>query len=162
MYYKFSGFTQKLAGAWAADAYSPQGLRPAAPREAPPVVFATPTRFPRALAADEPAARNRVPELQRLFQEGGSPGDARFLSGTFWACPGWRSDREDGPGEGQRPPVRRALLAAAGPHADTGAEVRAWHRQEGARSFCSCRRHRVDPSHCTAGPVGAEPPWGCT
>lgn len=24
MYYKFSGFTQKLAGAWAADAYSPQ------------------------------------------------------------------------------------------------------------------------------------------
>ncbi|XP_055986570.1 cytochrome c oxidase subunit 7A-related protein, mitochondrial isoform X2 [Sorex fumeus] len=68
MYYKFSGFTQKLAGAWAADAYSPQGLRPAAPREAPPVVFATPTRFPRALAADEPAARNRVPELQRLFQ----------------------------------------------------------------------------------------------
>ncbi|KAB0359211.1 hypothetical protein FD755_007559 [Muntiacus reevesi] len=24
MYYKFSGFTQKLAGAWASDAYSPQ------------------------------------------------------------------------------------------------------------------------------------------
>lgn len=24
MYYKFSGFTQKLTGAWASDAYSPQ------------------------------------------------------------------------------------------------------------------------------------------
>ncbi|PNJ80099.1 COX7A2L isoform 5 [Pongo abelii] len=24
MYYKFSGFTQKLAGAWASEAYSPQ------------------------------------------------------------------------------------------------------------------------------------------
>lgn len=26
MYYKFSGFTQKLTGTWASDAYSPQVL----------------------------------------------------------------------------------------------------------------------------------------
>ncbi|XP_054977679.1 cytochrome c oxidase subunit 7A-related protein, mitochondrial [Sorex araneus] len=68
MYYKFSGFTQKLAGAWAADAYSPQGLRPVVSREAPPVIFATPTKFPSQLAAEDAAGRNRVPELQRFFQ----------------------------------------------------------------------------------------------
>ncbi|EDL38548.1 cytochrome c oxidase subunit VIIa polypeptide 2-like, isoform CRA_a [Mus musculus] len=28
MYYKFSSFTQKLAGAWASEAYTPQGLKP--------------------------------------------------------------------------------------------------------------------------------------
>lgn len=71
MYYKLSGFTQKLAGAWAAQAYSPQGLRPVLQREAPPVIFASPTKFPSQAAVDESAAmaaRNRVPELQRFFQ----------------------------------------------------------------------------------------------
>ncbi|XP_041502845.1 cytochrome c oxidase subunit 7A-related protein, mitochondrial-like [Microtus oregoni] len=39
MYYKFSGFTQKLAGAWASEAYSPQGLKPVVSTEAPPIIF---------------------------------------------------------------------------------------------------------------------------
>uniref|UniRef100_A0A2K5CP88 Cytochrome c oxidase subunit 7A2-like, mitochondrial n=1 Tax=Aotus nancymaae TaxID=37293 RepID=A0A2K5CP88_AOTNA len=45
MYYKFSGFTQKLAGAWASEAYSPQGLKSVVPTEAPPIIFATPTKL---------------------------------------------------------------------------------------------------------------------
>lgn len=40
-------------------------------REAPPIIFASPTKFPSQAAVDESAemaARNRVPELQRFFQ----------------------------------------------------------------------------------------------
>ncbi|XP_007533941.1 cytochrome c oxidase subunit 7A-related protein, mitochondrial [Erinaceus europaeus] len=69
MYYKFSGFTQKLVGAWASDAYNPQGLRPVVSREAPPIIFATPPKFPSATPAYDYAGKNHVPELQRFFQK---------------------------------------------------------------------------------------------
>ncbi|XP_004686310.1 PREDICTED: cytochrome c oxidase subunit 7A-related protein, mitochondrial [Condylura cristata] len=68
MYYKFSGFTQKLAGAWASDAYSPQGLRPVVSREAPPIIFATPTKLTSDITAYDYAGKNKVPELQKFFQ----------------------------------------------------------------------------------------------
>ncbi|CAI9174195.1 unnamed protein product [Rangifer tarandus platyrhynchus] len=69
MYYKFSGFTQKLAGAWASDAYSPQGLRPVVSTEAPPIIFATPTKLSSSSIAYDYAGKNTVPELQKFFQK---------------------------------------------------------------------------------------------
>uniref|UniRef100_A0A3Q3WJM7 Cytochrome c oxidase subunit 7A2-like, mitochondrial n=1 Tax=Mola mola TaxID=94237 RepID=A0A3Q3WJM7_MOLML len=69
MYYKFSGFTQKLAGSAPAVAYNPQGLRSGVPAEAPAMVFATPTKVvSEAGAAAEYMGANRVPDFQRLFQ----------------------------------------------------------------------------------------------
>ncbi|XP_040922777.1 cytochrome c oxidase subunit 7A-related protein, mitochondrial [Toxotes jaculatrix] len=69
MYYKFSGFTQKLTGSPPAAAYSPQGLRPGVPAEAPTMVFATPTKVvSEAGATVEYMGTNRVHELQRIFQ----------------------------------------------------------------------------------------------
>ncbi|XP_076990197.1 cytochrome c oxidase subunit 7A2-like, mitochondrial isoform X1 [Tamandua tetradactyla] len=68
MYYKFSGFTQKLAGAWASEAYSPQGLKPVVATEAPPIIFATPTKLTSDSAYDY-AGKNKVPELQKFFQK---------------------------------------------------------------------------------------------
>nr|ACI68970.1 Cytochrome c oxidase subunit VIIa-related protein, mitochondrial precursor [Salmo salar] len=44
MYYKLNGVTQRLAGS-APSAYSPQGLRVTVPMEAPPMIFATPTKY---------------------------------------------------------------------------------------------------------------------
>uniref|UniRef100_A0A452IZN8 Uncharacterized protein n=1 Tax=Gopherus agassizii TaxID=38772 RepID=A0A452IZN8_9SAUR len=69
MYYKFSGFSQKLVGAVASAAYVPQGLKPLASTESPTLIFGTPTK----LASDSPAAvsylgKNKVPDLQKLFQ----------------------------------------------------------------------------------------------
>ncbi|XP_032625344.1 cytochrome c oxidase subunit 7A2-like, mitochondrial isoform X2 [Chelonoidis abingdonii] len=69
MYYKFSGFSQKLVGAVASAAYVPQGLKPLASTESPALIFGTPTK----LASDSPAAvsylgKNKVPDLQKLFQ----------------------------------------------------------------------------------------------
>ncbi|VFV22706.1 cytochrome c oxidase subunit 7A-related protein, mitochondrial [Panthera pardus] len=69
MYYKFSGFTQKLTGTWASDAYSPQGLRPVVSTEAPPIIFATPTKLSSDFTAYDYAGKNKVPELQKLFQK---------------------------------------------------------------------------------------------
>ncbi|KAM4624219.1 cytochrome c oxidase subunit 7A2-like, mitochondrial [Polymixia lowei] len=69
MYYKFSGFTQKLTGSAPAAAYSPQGLRPGLPTESPTMVFATPTKV---VSESGPMVEymgaNRVPDFQRLFQ----------------------------------------------------------------------------------------------
>ncbi|XP_039388951.1 cytochrome c oxidase subunit 7A-related protein, mitochondrial isoform X1 [Mauremys reevesii] len=70
MYYKFSGFSQKLVGAVASAAYVPQGLKPLASTESPTLIFGTPTK----LASDLPAAvsylgKNKVPDLQKLFQK---------------------------------------------------------------------------------------------
>ncbi|XP_048352621.1 cytochrome c oxidase subunit 7A-related protein, mitochondrial [Sphaerodactylus townsendi] len=70
MYYKFSGFTQRLVGAGAASAYIPQGLKPVVPVESPALIFGSPTK----LASDTPSAveyfgKNRVPELQKFFQK---------------------------------------------------------------------------------------------
>ncbi|XP_072491862.1 cytochrome c oxidase subunit 7A2-like, mitochondrial [Notamacropus eugenii] len=69
MYYKFSGFTQKLTGSWASAAYSPQGLKPVASSEAPPIIFATPTKFASEAAPYDYAGKNKVPELQKFFQK---------------------------------------------------------------------------------------------
>ncbi|KAM7059571.1 cytochrome c oxidase subunit 7A2-like, mitochondrial [Molossus nigricans] len=69
MYYKFSGFTQKLVGAWASHAYSPQGLKPVVSTEAPPIIFATPTKLTSDYTAYDYAGKNKVPELQKFFQK---------------------------------------------------------------------------------------------
>ncbi|XP_012612110.1 cytochrome c oxidase subunit 7A2-like, mitochondrial [Microcebus murinus] len=68
MYYKFSGFTQRLVGAWASDAYSPQGLKPVVSTKAPPIIFATPTKLTFESTYDY-AGKNKVPELQKFFQK---------------------------------------------------------------------------------------------
>ncbi|XP_073528131.1 cytochrome c oxidase subunit 7A2-like, mitochondrial isoform X1 [Phyllobates terribilis] len=68
MYYKFNGFTQKLVGSVPAEAYNPQGLRPFTYPEAPAPVFASPTKLP-SEAGSEYLGKNRVPELQKLFQK---------------------------------------------------------------------------------------------
>ncbi|KAI9546871.1 Cytochrome c oxidase subunit 7A- protein, mitochondrial [Dissostichus eleginoides] len=69
MYYKFSGFTQKLTGSAPTAAYSPQGLRPGVPAEAPPMIFASPTKLvSEARTVAEYIGPNRVPDLQKLFQ----------------------------------------------------------------------------------------------
>ncbi|XP_039990345.1 cytochrome c oxidase subunit 7A-related protein, mitochondrial [Xiphias gladius] len=69
MYYKFSGFTQKLTGSAPTTAYSPQGLRPGVPAESPTMIFATPTKVvSEAGATVEYMGANRVQEFQRLFQ----------------------------------------------------------------------------------------------
>ncbi|KAM6279804.1 cytochrome c oxidase subunit 7A2-like, mitochondrial isoform 1-T1 [Porphyrio hochstetteri] len=70
MYYKFSGFTQRLVGATASAAYNPQGLKPIVPTESPAPVFGTTTK----LASDLPATdsflgKNKVPDLQKFFQK---------------------------------------------------------------------------------------------
>ncbi|KAM4680090.1 cytochrome c oxidase subunit 7A2-like, mitochondrial isoform 1-T1 [Amazona ochrocephala] len=67
MYYKFHGFTQRLLGAAAADAYSPQGLKPIVSTESPSLTTSK-------LASDIPATdsflgKNKVPDLQKLFQK---------------------------------------------------------------------------------------------
>uniref|UniRef100_A0A7N5JIV4 Uncharacterized protein n=1 Tax=Ailuropoda melanoleuca TaxID=9646 RepID=A0A7N5JIV4_AILME len=70
MYYKFSGFTQRLVGAGASAACSPQGFKPAVSVESPAVIFDTPIK----VTPDTPnkvggLVKSKVPELQRLFQK---------------------------------------------------------------------------------------------
>ncbi|XP_015478505.1 cytochrome c oxidase subunit 7A-related protein, mitochondrial isoform X1 [Parus major] len=68
MYYKFSGFTQRLVGVTAAAAYAPQGLKSLAPTESPHPIFGTSKPAP-GLPATEPfLGTNKVPDLQKLFQ----------------------------------------------------------------------------------------------
>ncbi|XP_018409094.1 PREDICTED: cytochrome c oxidase subunit 7A-related protein, mitochondrial [Nanorana parkeri] len=69
MYYKFSGFTQKLVGAAPVEAYSPQGFRPVSNPEAPAPIFATPTKSSGEPTTRKYLIRNRVPELQKHFQK---------------------------------------------------------------------------------------------
>ncbi|XP_074024031.1 cytochrome c oxidase subunit 7A2-like, mitochondrial isoform X1 [Numenius arquata] len=69
MYYKFSGVTQRLVEAAASAAYNPQGLKPIVSTESPPLSFGTTSK----LASDLPATdsflgKNKVPDLQKLFQ----------------------------------------------------------------------------------------------
>ncbi|NXY17756.1 COX7R oxidase, partial [Atrichornis clamosus] len=69
MYYKFSGFAQRLVGATAAAAYTPQGLKPIVPTESPAPIFGRTSK----LASDLPATdsflgKNKVPDLQKIFQ----------------------------------------------------------------------------------------------
>ncbi|XP_020337160.1 cytochrome c oxidase subunit 7A-related protein, mitochondrial [Oncorhynchus kisutch] len=69
MYYKLNGVTQRLAGS-APSAYSPQGLRVTVPMEAPPMIFATPTKYvSEAGNTVEYLGHNKVPDLQKLFQK---------------------------------------------------------------------------------------------
>ncbi|XP_036394669.1 cytochrome c oxidase subunit 7A-related protein, mitochondrial-like [Megalops cyprinoides] len=69
MYYKFSGFTQKLTGSSPTTAYSPQGLRPSVPPEPSPMVFATPTKVvSESGSVVEYMGVNKVPDLQKFFQ----------------------------------------------------------------------------------------------
>ncbi|CAB1441496.1 unnamed protein product [Pleuronectes platessa] len=69
MYYKFSGITQKLTGSPPTAAYSPQGLKPGVPAEAPTMIFATPTKVvSEAGSTVEYLGANKVHEYQRLFQ----------------------------------------------------------------------------------------------
>ncbi|XP_053568299.1 cytochrome c oxidase subunit 7A-related protein, mitochondrial [Bombina bombina] len=70
MYYKFSGLTQKLVGTVPAEAYSPQGLRPAILSEGSTTIFATPTKIAsESAAASEYLGHNKVPDFQKLFQK---------------------------------------------------------------------------------------------
>ncbi|KPP67847.1 Cytochrome c oxidase subunit VIIa-related protein, mitochondrial-like [Scleropages formosus] len=69
MYYKFSGFTQRLTGSAPSTAYVPQGLRPGIPAESPAMVFATPTKVVSEVGTTvEYLGANKVPDLQRIFQ----------------------------------------------------------------------------------------------
>ncbi|XP_051910785.1 cytochrome c oxidase subunit 7A-related protein, mitochondrial-like isoform X3 [Hippocampus zosterae] len=69
MYYKFNSITQRLTGA-TANAYTPQGLRPAVPPVSPPVIFASPTKLATEAGSQvQYLGVNKVPDLQRLFQE---------------------------------------------------------------------------------------------
>lgn len=69
MYYKFSGFTQRLAGALPTSAYNPQGLKSNIPSESPTIIFATPTKLvSESGAAVEYMGANKVQDLQRIFQ----------------------------------------------------------------------------------------------
>lgn len=45
-----------------------QGLRPVVSTEAPPIIFATPTKLSSGPTAYDYAGKNTVPELQKLFQ----------------------------------------------------------------------------------------------
>uniref|UniRef100_A0ABK0LBZ5 Cytochrome c oxidase subunit 7A2 like n=1 Tax=Rattus norvegicus TaxID=10116 RepID=A0ABK0LBZ5_RAT len=84
MYYKFSSFTQKLASAWASEAYTPQGFKPVS-REAPPIIFATPTKLTSSVTAYDYAGKNKVPELQRFFQVT----EVGAESWDTWTCVRW-------------------------------------------------------------------------
>ncbi|MBW02330.1 Cytochrome c oxidase subunit 7A-related protein, mitochondrial, partial [Eschrichtius robustus] len=44
------------------------GLRPVVSTEAPPIIFATPTKLSSNSTAYEYAGKNKVPELQKFFQ----------------------------------------------------------------------------------------------
>ncbi|GLD69719.1 cytochrome c oxidase subunit 7A-related protein, mitochondrial [Lates japonicus] len=69
MYYKFSGFTQKLTGSAPTAAYNPQGLKPSVPVEPPTMIFATPTKVvSEAGPMVEYLGPNRVQEFQKIFQ----------------------------------------------------------------------------------------------
>ncbi|XP_030051648.1 cytochrome c oxidase subunit 7A2-like, mitochondrial [Microcaecilia unicolor] len=70
MYYKFSGFAQKLVGTVPAAAYTPQGLRAGVVSETPAMIFGTPTKLAsESVASAEFLGQNKVLELQKFFQK---------------------------------------------------------------------------------------------
>ncbi|XP_064338929.1 cytochrome c oxidase subunit 7A-related protein, mitochondrial-like [Camelus dromedarius] len=69
VYCKFSGFTQKLPGAWASDAYSPQGLTPVVSKEAPPSILATPTELSSNSTAYDYAGKTKFQRHKSFFQK---------------------------------------------------------------------------------------------
>lgn len=48
--------------------FFPQGLKPVVSKEAPPIIFATPTKLTSDYTAYDYAGKNKVPELQKFFQ----------------------------------------------------------------------------------------------
>ncbi|XP_049605482.1 cytochrome c oxidase subunit 7A-related protein, mitochondrial-like isoform X1 [Syngnathus scovelli] len=76
MYYKFNAVTQRLTGA-TANAYTPQGLRPAVPPVSSPMIFASPIKLESETRSQ--VGVNKVPDLQRLFQR--SDGVPVYLKG---------------------------------------------------------------------------------
>ncbi|XP_057223650.1 cytochrome c oxidase subunit 7A-related protein, mitochondrial isoform X1 [Malurus melanocephalus] len=68
MYYKFSGFAQRLVGVTASAAYTPQGLKPIVPTEPPAPIFETSKLPPDLPTADSNLVLNKVPDLQKIFQ----------------------------------------------------------------------------------------------
>ncbi|XP_070981057.1 cytochrome c oxidase subunit 7A2-like, mitochondrial [Oncorhynchus clarkii lewisi] len=69
MYYKLNAVTQRLIQS-APSAYNPQGLRITVPTEAPPMIFATPTKYvSEAGNMVEYLGHNKVPDLQKFFQK---------------------------------------------------------------------------------------------
>uniref|UniRef100_A0A8C4L4U2 Cytochrome c oxidase subunit 7A2-like, mitochondrial n=1 Tax=Equus asinus TaxID=9793 RepID=A0A8C4L4U2_EQUAS len=56
-------------GSWAWHSAGVKGLKPLVSTEAPPIIFATPTKLTSDSTAYDYAGRNKVPELQRLFQK---------------------------------------------------------------------------------------------
>nr|XP_033795795.1 cytochrome c oxidase subunit 7A-related protein, mitochondrial [Geotrypetes seraphini] len=70
MYYKLSGFAQKLVGTGPASSYSPQGVRAGVVSGTPAMIFGTPTKLASESAApSEYLGQNRVPDLQKFFQK---------------------------------------------------------------------------------------------
>ncbi|NXU87242.1 COX7R oxidase, partial [Xiphorhynchus elegans] len=69
MYYKFSGFSQRLVGATAAAAYTPQGLKPIVSTESSAPVFGTSKLASDLPATDSFLSNNKVPDLQKIFQK---------------------------------------------------------------------------------------------
>ncbi|KAM8946288.1 cytochrome c oxidase subunit 7A2-like, mitochondrial [Pelodytes ibericus] len=70
MYYKFGSFAQKLVGAVSTDAYTPQGFKPPAYSEPPAPIFGSPSKLAgESAAAARYQTKNRVPDLQKLFQK---------------------------------------------------------------------------------------------
>lgn len=49
--------------------FSLQGLKPVVSTEAPPIIFATPTKLTSDSTAYDYAGKNKVPELQKFFQK---------------------------------------------------------------------------------------------
>ncbi|KAJ8284634.1 hypothetical protein COCON_G00034840 [Conger conger] len=70
MYYKLSGFTQRLTGSPPSTAYNPQGLKPSVPADPAPMVFASPTKVvSESGSVVEFLGANKIPVLQKLFQK---------------------------------------------------------------------------------------------
>ncbi|KAM9774600.1 cytochrome c oxidase subunit 7A-related protein, mitochondrial-like [Syngnathus typhle] len=79
MYYKFNAVTQRLTGA-TANAYTPQGLRPAVPPVRSPMIFASPIKLESETGSQvKYLGANKVPDLQRRFQR--SDGVPVYLKG---------------------------------------------------------------------------------
>ncbi|XP_054830459.1 cytochrome c oxidase subunit 7A-related protein, mitochondrial-like [Eublepharis macularius] len=69
VYYKFSCFMQRLVGAGTASAYTLQGFKPVIPMEPPALISGTPTKLASDSSAVEYLGKNKVRDLQKLFEK---------------------------------------------------------------------------------------------
>uniref|UniRef100_A0A8C6A0K6 Uncharacterized protein n=1 Tax=Marmota marmota marmota TaxID=9994 RepID=A0A8C6A0K6_MARMA len=73
MYYELSDFMQKLSVGssrlrfHSCDTF--HGLRPLVSREEPPIIFVMPSKLTTSPTAYDYAGKNKVPEIQKFFQE---------------------------------------------------------------------------------------------